>query len=186
MWELRRHRGRWPSGRAIGSIFLFGLASSVLIACGGGSDESAPTAKADTAPPPLTRRALIARADAICAASRHKLARITREHFRFTRFRDPSEELPSVEYSRHVLGIAKSSVEGLEALTPPPALRSDYEAYLKAEREVEDLARQALKASDKDNGGAYYKARKTRDAGEPERYDLARAVGLKRCSPNPF
>ena len=42
--------------------------------------------------------------------------------------------------------------------------------------------RQALKAAEAGDATAYVAAREKRDSEAEERYDLARAVGLKECS----
>jgi hypothetical protein len=170
------------------AIALFALAFVAIAAgCGGSDDDPGPASAAVTSEPtPLTRAELIAKADAICVATRRTLRHVTAKAFKYTHFPNPSETLPNVQYSEQVLGVAKKAVRRLRALTPPAGVRSDYEAYLRAEEEVEDLAEQALQASIDDDGGAYLKARKTRDAGALERANFAEAIGLRRCSPNPF
>ena len=45
--------------------------------------------------------------------------------------------------------------------------------------------RQALEAAEAEDATAYLAARERRDAGQLERYELARQVGLKKCSLKP-
>jgi hypothetical protein len=159
---------------------------------GGGSGLSAAagdssTLSGDSSSKPLTKAELVARADATCMAEERAFRAATRKFYpQETTVPNAKERLPNVGYSENLIEISKRAVDRLKSLIPPPQLRADYEAYLRAEEEVEQLAEEALKASIADNGGAYFKARKTRDAGALERYDLASAVGLAKCSPNPF
>jgi hypothetical protein len=180
--ESRRHRLGGVGACAIAAVLL-------VLASGCGGDSSGSASHNETEPEhrqALTRSELIAKADAICVASRRALRRLTARTFRQTRFPNPSERLPNVLYSEEVLELSEKTVRQLKALTPPSALRSAYEAYVGAHEEIESLDEQALQASFDDDGGAYLKARKVRDAGFLDRAELAEAVGLKKCSPNPF
>jgi hypothetical protein len=175
---------------SIGIVAL--LAAAIVIAvvaisgCGGSGGNTA-SGDSKPKPKPLTRSELIAKADAICIESQKAFKTTTEEAFPpHTSVPNPSERLPNVEYSEYLVEISRRAVRQLNSLSPPPPLRADYEAYVSAVEEVEGLALQALRASVADDGGAYLKARKTRDAGALERYDLARAVGLEKCSPSPF
>jgi hypothetical protein len=172
------------------ALLLTAIAAAAIMGCGGSGDGSvASTVAAHPKPRPLARSELIARADAVCVAGQRDYEAISKKAYpdpRHTSVPNPTERLPNVEYSENVVELAKRLVRRLSSLAPPPQLRKGYEAYVAAVKEVEQLAEQALQASVEDNGGAYYKARKTRDAGALERANLAEAVGLKKCSPNPF
>jgi hypothetical protein len=179
------------SGTATTAVLL--VAAIVLGAAGcGGDEESSPATAAESeraARPersPLTRAELIAKADAVCVASRRALERAALKRYRDIYFPEPTKRLPWVPYAEDSLSIVKRTVRQLKTLTPPPALRDAYAAYTAAHEEIEGLAEQALQAAIADNDGIYYKARKTQDAGVLERAELAEAVGLKKCSPNPF
>lgn len=135
----------------------------------------------------MDARALIARADAICVAAQKAFATVSHESYpRRTSIPEPTERLPNVGYAEDLVPIAKRIVRELESLDPPPRLRSAYQAYLDAEKEVEKLEEDALKASIEDAGDDYYRARMTRDAGTFERHNLAKEIGLKRCSAQPW
>ncbi len=181
--ESRRRRG------GVGRGAIVAILAALAAGCGGDSSGSAGETTAAEPDQALSRTELISKADAICVAGQKAFRAASRAaypHPEQTSVPNPTERLPNVEYSENVVEVAKRIVRQLKALTPPPALRAGYDAYVEGEEEVEDLALAALQASIEDDGGAYFKARKTRDAGALERANLAEAVGLKKCSPNPF
>ena len=176
--------------RVGGRLAIAAIALALLIVgCGGGSGSSATGQTEPTHQQPLGRAELIARADAICVAGQRAFARVSHDAYpnpRQVSVPNPRERLPNVEYAENMVTVARRVTRRLAALTPPAQLREPYEAYVKAVEEVKQLEEDALQASNEDNGGKYFKARKTRDAGKLERANLAEAVGLKKCSPNPF
>jgi hypothetical protein len=184
--------GQCGGGRVgVGLALAIAIAALSISGCGGGGGSSATgetTAKTTpvTHEQPLTRAVLISRADAVCLWSQRALRRAAVKNYKDTRFENPTERLPWVPYSRTVLAIAEKTVRQLKELVPPPQLRSAFEAYVGTEEEGEDLAKQAMAAAREDDDGPYYKARKTRDAGALERFELASKVGLKKCGPDPF
>jgi serine/threonine protein kinase len=170
-----------------GLLALIAVAVVVaLVASGGGDGSGVDGAVGDTAatettakpkpkpePETLTKAELISEGDAICTESRNK----------FLRYRDPvAEEVPDVAYSRVLVGISSNAVEQFEALDPPPALASEYDAYVASQREVMGWDRDALAAAESEDAVAYAEARDTRDATEGERKQLAEAVGFHVCS----
>jgi hypothetical protein len=179
-------RGHRRCGGGVVALVGAVVAVALLSGCGGGNGSATGEGKPKQ---PLSRAVLIARADTVCVAGQQAYARVTEKNYPHperTSVPDPTERLPNVRYSEELVDVAKHVTVGLEALEPPPQLREAYEAYVDAVKEVQELAEAALKASNEDVGGPYYKARKTRDAGKLERANLAEAVGLKKCSPNPF
>lgn len=179
------HRGGMGSAwAAVGAVLAMSIAG-----CGDGAGGSAAGTTETTRQQPLSRAELIAKADAICLSGQKAFRAVTKKAYptpNQVSVPNPTERLPNVPYAEDVVDVAKRVVGQLKTLTPPPRMREAYEAYVRAEEEVERLAIEALDASIDDDGGAYYKARATRDAGALERANLAEAIGLKRCSPNPF
>jgi hypothetical protein len=174
---------------------LLALAVIVVVAIaiggggdGGGSGGSGPTNAAKAAkrsqggeqsePQPLSRGELIAKADAVCLDSQSTYKRVRQEF-------PEGEESPSISYSEILTGISSRGVSRLRALAPPPALRAEYESYVKAQEEVHELDVEALRAARGEDGAAYLAAREERDGGQIARHDLAQKIGLQRCSPAP-
>jgi hypothetical protein len=149
-----------------------------------GSDADATAARTEEAtskqtknpqPKALTKSELIAQGDAICNASRQT----------YLGYRDefPSGETePSVGYSRLLAGISGKAMKGFDELVPPPALQEPYQRYVEAQGEVAKWDRDALQAAEAEDEAAYLAAREDRDQTEPERQQLAEAVGFTVCS----
>lgn len=165
------------------------LAFVALLMAGCGSGGGSATGESKSAEAPLDARELIAKADSICVAARRAFTAVTHKYYPHpegSSVPEPTEKLPNVGYAESLVPIAKRIVGQLEALDPPPQLRSEYEAYVNAMKEVEKLEEDALKASIEDAGDDYYRARLTRDAGTFERHNFAKEIGLKRCSALPW
>ncbi|HEX7058652.1 MAG TPA: serine/threonine-protein kinase [Solirubrobacterales bacterium] len=170
---------------AIGGGFVAVLAAVAAVAAisgsdgGGGNGVSATPAKAKTAEPKpqtLTRDQLIAKADAICDDSQETYKGV---------FSRASEESPDAPYSQVLVGISTRAVGRFRALQPPAALAKPYEGYVAAQERVKLYDQQALAAAKAGDASAYLAARQRRDDEQPERYRLARAIGLERCSLSP-
>lgn len=164
------------------------VAAVVAAGCGQGGGASAREATAAPArSKPLTKTALVAKADAFCVANRKAYGAITH---RFYPVRptgvDIRETLPNHEYTEEMLALSRRLVGQLQSLTPPPRLRARYLAYIASLEEVTKLILEARRGAVTDDGGIYLKAWKTRDAGALERFFLASWIGLRRCSPNPY
>jgi hypothetical protein len=126
-------------------------------------------------PQTLNRSQLIAKGDAVCAKSQDK--------FKSDAKAIPTgEEEPNSAYSQLLVGISRSAVREFHALKPPPALRSAYDTYVKAQEEVAGWDRDALNAAKEGDATAYREARETRDNTAEERKQLAEAVGFQVCS----
>jgi hypothetical protein len=166
------------------------LAVALISGCGSGGGEDAARGQAKRQPPrsaPLSRSELIARADTFCVANRRAYRAVTRRFYpRRSSTGNIEEKLPNQGYSEAMLALAARLVRQLRSLTPPASLRERYLAYVATQEEVRRLVLDAKEAVTADDGGAYLKAWKTRDAGALERFFLASTVGLRRCSPNPF
>ena len=123
---------------------------------------------------------LIAKADAICADSQSSFEEVRSE---FPEAK--SEEAPDVAYSEALVGISTPAVKRFEALDPPASVREPYERIRAAQQRVHKYDVQALRAARAEHSGEYLAARERRDNGQPERYELAREIGLKTCSASP-
>jgi hypothetical protein len=175
---------------------LLALAAVVVVAVvassgsGGGdpataNEKSAPARQAAAGgaapknqPETLSEAELIAGADAVCARSQ--------EDFKAARAEFPAgETTPEVAYATILAGISERAVEGFEALDPPAAISSQYEEYVKAQTRVRKYDRQALRAAKQGDAAAYLEAREARDDEQHLRYELARALNLKKCSLSP-
>ncbi|HEY7456810.1 MAG TPA: serine/threonine-protein kinase [Solirubrobacterales bacterium] len=169
----RQPRRRWPL--AVGGLVAVAAIVAGVLALGGGGGGTAETTAGSGAKrePTLTRSELIARADAVCADSKQTYKGV---------FSRESEESPDVAYSQVLVGISTRAVGRLEALDPPPALASQYDEYVQAQKRVKQYDQEALAAAKAEDAAAYREARERRDAEQSERERLARAVGFEVCS----
>lgn len=172
-------RRRWALAAAA-LVAVAGLAIA-LLAGGGGSGSNAGGAagqrsnSSEPKPKALTRSELIARADAICTASQRS----------YTSVRDPAlEERPDVAYAVNLAGISQRGVNRFRRLAPPRSVEPAFDEYVEAQERVMRYDRQALKAAEAGDATAYLAARQRRDDEAAERYDLARQIGLQKCSPS--
>ena len=182
--EARPGRRRLALG--LGAVALVAIAAAVVaIASGGGGSgaKNAPDPKASTAttatkrkqPKTLSRSALIAKADAICATSKSSYKSV---------FSPELEEIPDVAYATTLAGISQRGVNGFRRLLAPPAVEPAFAKYVAAQERVMRYDREALSAAQEEDAEAYVAAREKRDAEAAERYDLAREIGLEECSTN--
>jgi hypothetical protein len=174
--------------------FLLGAGALALVAAivlaialtsgGGGDGASGETTGAQTVkktkpekpmPATLSAATLVAKGDEICTDSQ--------ETYKAYRGEFPSgESETSVGYSQLLVGISGKAMRRFEELKPPPALKQDYDAYVKSQKQVAQWDEDALKAAEKEDLSAYMAAREKRDATEAERKALAEAVGFHVCS----
>jgi serine/threonine protein kinase len=138
-------------------------------------EEATPQQTKNPAPQTLTRSELISRGDAICIQSRNTFTGYRKEF-------PTGESEPSVGYSRLLVGISSRAVSRFNDLVPPPQAQKQYERYVQSQKEVKGWDRDALKAAEAGDEAAYLAARETRNQTEPERQQLAEAVGFKVCS----
>jgi hypothetical protein len=149
---------------------------------GGGADNAAGPEKAKAnaqktkaapEPKPLSEATLIAKADSICETSQATYTSV---------FSQELEETPDVPYATTLAGISRRGVERFEELHAPASVEPAFRKYVEAQKRVMRYDRQALKAAEAGNAAAYVAARKRRDDEMAERYDLAREIGLEKCS----
>jgi hypothetical protein len=189
----RAHRRRLILAGSILALVAIAIAVLALTSGGGGSSpsEAAAGAKgnsgqhagaeskspAGSTPQPLSKPELIAKADAICAESQ---ATFLATHQSFPE----GESTPEIKYSKILTGISTRAVRQFRSLNPPASVRKSFNAYVAAQERVKSYDEKALKAAEAEDTTAYLAARESRDNESEERYDLARAVGLRKCSTN--
>jgi hypothetical protein len=147
-------------------------------AAGAGGESQSQGKPTGAAKPALSKGALIAKADGVCLASQRSFLTVSNE------FPD-GETTPIVDYSRLLVGISGRAVRGFDALVPSRSVRRAFERYASAQRRVHAYDLEALRAAQRNDASAYLDARSKRDREKPERYQLARAVGLRECSKTP-
>jgi hypothetical protein len=168
------------------AVVVAGVVLAISSAGGGGSDPNAATRgttgeaprQPQPAPKPLSRSELIAKADSICADSQATFLATSQSY-------PEGETTPDVAYSKILVGISTRAVRRMRALDPPAGLSKPFGEYLKAQERVMRYDRQALKAAEAGDATAYLAARRRRDDEARQRYDLAREVGLQKCSASP-
>jgi Protein kinase domain len=180
----QRHRRGRPAlvGGAL-AVVAAAVAIVALASGGGGSgrnpagDIAKPHPKPEAPPKTLSKAELVARADAICTDSKVTYVATLHEY-------PEGETTSSVPYSKILAGISTRAVRKLNSLAPPASSRGSYREYVAAQERVKAYDRQALQAAEAGDTAAYLSARESRNAEAEERYDLARKVGLKKCSTN--
>ncbi|MGB7686310.1 MAG: hypothetical protein WBL45_11075, partial [Solirubrobacterales bacterium] len=133
------------------------------------------TEKTPLKPDTLSRGQLIEQGDAICTESQ--------DTYRTYLDRFPSGEgEPDVIYSRLLVGISSKAINRFNALRPPPSLEKPFDEYVKAQEQVGQWDRDALRAAEAEDTTAYLTAREDRDSTAEERRQLAEDVGFRECS----
>ncbi len=175
-------RRRWALGLLAGAVIAVGVMIAIVAGGGGSGPDAATsgtTAISRVGEPkrkPLTRPKLIARADAICAASQSQYGSVRSRAL---------EESPDVAYAATLAGISQRGVNGFRRLRAPASVEPAFAKYVRAQERVMRYDRLALKAAEAGDATAYVEARQRRDEEARERYDLARRVGLQKCSATP-
>lgn len=182
----RRNRGLVLGAAALASA---AIVVAVIALTGGGGDGSpsaanepktktatSPAPKKAPAPKPLTEQKLIAKADAICETSQNTYESVHSQAL---------EESPDVSYAATLAGISQRGVNGFRKLVPPQSVEPAFGKYVQAQERVMRYDREALKAAEAEDATAYVAARGRRDAEKRERFELAREIGLEKCSLKP-
>ena len=174
-----------------GALAVVALVVAVIVLTGGGGDgnpsvaneaktdtatSAAPKSKPASKPKSLTKQELIAKADTICETSQSTYESVRSQAL---------EESPDVSYAATLAGISQRGVNGFRKLVPPQSVEPAFAKYVQAQERVMRYDRQALKAAEAEDATAYVAARERRDAEKTERYELAREVGLEKCSLKP-
>jgi hypothetical protein len=137
---------------------------------------TSPPPEKKSAPKPLTKHELIAKADAICETSQSTYESVHSQEL---------EERPDVSYAATLAGISQRGVNAFRELVAARSVEPAFGRYVRAQERVMRYDRQALVAAEAEDTTAYVAARERRDAEKPERYELARKVGLQKCSLKP-
>jgi serine/threonine protein kinase len=126
-------------------------------------------------PKTLTKSQLISKGDAICEKSQDKFGEYS-ESF------PEGESEPNVPYSRLLVDLSRTAMGEYHALVPPPESSKPFAKYVKAQEEVAGWDRDALKAAEAGDEGAYLEARATRNDTAAKRTELSEAVGFHVCA----
>lgn len=181
-WREHPKRALLPLGAGV--IALVAIVGVVALASGGGGSEDGKAGDAKVAAPkqktsptpkpePLSRSALIAKADAICSESQD----------RYVAIRDLESEMSTdVLYAEALVRFARARIQGLRELTPPPSLAGPYEKYVAAQERVYATDKQALAAAKEGDVEGVEAARARRDSEDALREGLAREIGFSVCS----
>jgi hypothetical protein len=169
----------------VGVLIAAAVAAVIALTAGGGEPRSDATTSSSEAKPKtekiaaetLSKSELVAKADAICTDSKVTYVKTLHEY-------PEGETTPDVTYSQILAGISTGAVGRFNALAPPTGVRKQFEEYVRAQERVKAYDRQALQAAEAGDTAAYLAARERRNGEAGERYDLARAAGLKKCSTN--
>ncbi len=182
----RRGRGLVFGGVAIAVVAI--VAGAIALSGGGGDGSpsaanepktttaTSPSPKQKPAPKPLPEQTLIAKADAICETSQSTYKSVQSQTL---------EESPSVAYAATLAGISQRGVNGFRKLVAPQSVEPAFGKYVQAQERVMRYDQQALRAAEAEDTTAYVAARQRRDAEQRERYELAREIGLEKCSLKP-
>jgi hypothetical protein len=178
---------RWAIAAGVAALIAAIAVLAVVVGGGGGSgaDGDAGTTsaggpakeKSKPKPAPLSGSELIAKADGICETSQNTYTSVRSAEL---------EEVPDVAYATTLSGISRRGVERFRRLEAkaPQSVEPAFGKYVQAQERVMAYDRQALEAAEAGDSTAYVAARRRRDAEAAERYDLAREIGLERCSPS--
>jgi len=131
-----------------------------LAACGG----SAGPSRAD----------FVAKADAIC--------RDGQGAFHAIQATAPTTGAQAATQTAKLVAASTAEVRRLRTLTPPAVLRTSFDAYLKSRDDAVAVLKRGEEAAKRNDPGGYATAKQDVAAGQPQRYDLARKVGLTVCS----
>ncbi len=138
-------------------------------------EESGGEKKQKPQPQTLTEAQLIKKGDEICADSQATYKAYNGEF--------PNKKLETgVAYSNLLVGISSKAVRRFNELDPPPSLRKGYEAYVASQEEVAQWDEEALEAAEAGDEAAERQAREDNWDTEPERQEMAEAIGFKTCS----
>jgi hypothetical protein len=109
------------------------LAALCLAACGGGgASSSSQTSAAAAAPKPLTRKALIARANAICRRAKTRIDAVDVP----SNIQDANQ---AAKYFSQVSDLSDATMAELRRLKAPAGIAADWTAYIGKQQEYVDL-----------------------------------------------
>jgi hypothetical protein len=137
-----------------------GVAAVFVAGCGGDSE--------------LSREDFVAKADRVCEQSSGEFARVQRV--------PPTSAEQAEKQVQALIDVEREALEELQDLEPPADLRSRYQRYLEARDRALGFLEDGREAASNDDPQAYNAAKRKAAAEQAERLQLARRVGLHRCS----
>jgi hypothetical protein len=173
---------RWALIAGVAALVAAAVVVIVLASGGGGSGSGTGEASPEVTEPrskpkpeskSLSKPELIAKADAVCSESQDRYHEVRNLE---------SETSADIPYAEALVRIAKSRIQGLRALAPPPSLASPYEEYVAAQERVYATDKQALTAAREGDVEGVEAARDQRDGEDALRERLASEVGFSVCS----
>jgi serine/threonine protein kinase len=184
---VRRRRLLFGGGAA---ALLAATVVVILLAAGGGGGDTTTTsganttpAKAETtpkegqkqAPPHLTQKQFVSKADRICETSKDNYLASVQE---FPSWKNETD----VAFTEQLVANSSGTQRKLEKLRPPASKQTTFNRYLAAQSEVAGNDRKALRASEKEDLEAYEDAFAAREAGGDKREAIANDLGFQVCS----
>jgi outer membrane PBP1 activator LpoA protein len=116
--------------RTMGAVPL--LAALCLAACGGSDGSSSRKSTAAAAPKPLTRSALVARANAICRRAKTKIDAVDVP----SNIQDATQ---AAKYFSQVSDLSDATMADLRRLKAPASIAADWTAYIGKQQEYINL-----------------------------------------------
>lgn len=142
------------------AAIVFSLAVP-LAACGDGDEQ-------------VSADELVSKGDELCRQGRERFAEIQSQ--------PPSNASDAVDQTRDLVGVAGDELEGLRNLRPPEELQESYDRYLDARERALELLEEGRDAAEAKDADAYAEAQAEVTKGQPQRLELAQAVGFTECS----
>ena len=156
MATRRRAVREWRSFRVAVCV----VAMALVCGCGGDSE--------------LSRDDFVAEADRVCEQTSGEFARVQRV--------PPTSAKQAEKQVQALIDVERGALEELRNLEPPAGLRSRYERYLESRDRALGFLEDGREAASNNDPQAYNAAKREAAAEQAERLQLARRVGLRRCS----
>jgi hypothetical protein len=156
MATRRRAVREWRSFRVAVCV----VAMALVCGCGGDSE--------------LSRDDFVAEADRVCEQTSGEFARVQRV--------PPTSAKQAEKQVQALIDVERGALEELRNLEPPAGLRSRYERYLESRDRALGFLEDGREAASNNDPQAYNAAKREAAAEQAQRLQLARRVGLRRCS----
>jgi hypothetical protein len=156
MATRRRAVREWRSFRVAVCV----VAAALVGGCGGDSE--------------LSREDFVAKADRVCEQTSGEFARVQRV--------PPTSAKQAEKQVQALIDVERGALEELRNLEPPAGLRSRYERYLESRDRALRFLEDGREAASNNDPQAYNAAKREAAAEQAQRLQLARRVGLRRCS----
>ncbi|MDX6581015.1 MAG: hypothetical protein QOI10_199 [Solirubrobacterales bacterium] len=167
-----------PASKKTKTLSLVAATAALAIAgCGGGSDTSSSTTGATGATgasggTPLSQAEFVSQANAVCADGNGQIEALQAP---------ASNDLQSLgSYAQDVLDIADPLIQQLQAIVPPADLQSDYDAYVAAIQDQNDLDQQLAEAANSGDTAQVKSILQELQAVDTD--PQAKALGLDECA----